>query len=162
MTSLRTEIEGMKKVFFDVVTKVQSMSNQNAEGMNENQNGTENTIHRRALRKHLICPYEQCDRRYSSQIALNCHLRTKHNEKKSRTWWNIRFINLFLLFRIWICYFLNLPAAWVINGPHEAEKAARFVNKLIYYVFHFYSIQTKINNIISNYVHNLISKRGIC
>ena len=78
-------------------------------------------IERRALRKHLICPYEQCDRRYSSQIALNCHLRTKHNEKKSRTWWNIRFINLFLLFRIWICYFLNLPAAWVINGPHETE-----------------------------------------
>ena len=56
MTGLRTEIEGMKKVFFDVVTKVQSMSNQNAEGMNENQNGTENTIHRRALRKHLTCP----------------------------------------------------------------------------------------------------------
>lgn len=38
--------------------------------------------HRKALQKHLVCPYEGCEKRYSSRIALNCHLRTKHEGKR--------------------------------------------------------------------------------
>ena len=83
MTSLRTEIEGMKRVFFDVITKVQSMSNQNAEGMNENQNGTENTIHRKkSITKTLGLPLRVMRSKifFSNRIELSFEDKTQRKE----------------------------------------------------------------------------------
>lgn len=45
------------------------------------QKATESDRPKKKFKKVITCPYDDCGRRYSSKIALNCHIRTKHNVK---------------------------------------------------------------------------------
>jgi hypothetical protein len=36
---------------------------------------------KKKFKKSIDCPYSDCHHRYSSKIALNCHIRTKHTLK---------------------------------------------------------------------------------
>lgn len=66
---------------------MQDLINQSIEGRSEisiSQNGNENKESnknfkkRKIFKKDNLCPYHNCLKRYSSRIALNCHLRKRH------------------------------------------------------------------------------------
>jgi len=42
-------------------------------------------ISKKIFKKNLLCPFEDCNKRYSSNIALNAHLRKRHQKKVTPT-----------------------------------------------------------------------------
>jgi len=51
------------------------------EAETQNMRLASNEKKKKILKKSVNCPYQNCNHKYSSKIALNCHIRIKHSVK---------------------------------------------------------------------------------
>lgn len=77
---LVTEINGIKEVLCEFISEVRVRLSQLTDNINNLQKAGEAEKPRKKFKKAINCPHEECGRRYSSKIALNCHIRTKHGQ----------------------------------------------------------------------------------
>jgi hypothetical protein len=71
-------MNGIKEVLRDFMGEVRERLGELNQSLSHLQRVTESEKPRKKFKKAIQCPHEECGRRYSSKIALNCHIRTKH------------------------------------------------------------------------------------
>ena len=79
---LVTEVNEIKSTLTGFMAEVRDTLGQLTTTVNHIQRISEMDRPKKKFRKVIHCPYEDCDRKYSSKIALNCHLRTKHKRRR--------------------------------------------------------------------------------
>lgn len=80
---LISEVKELKSLILQLQTQINKKTEQSTQDEEQQSQEIREKRKKKSFKKVVECPFEECNHKYSSKIALNCHIRIKHQEDRN-------------------------------------------------------------------------------